>query len=215
MPLALAGKRQVCQANTTDPTPFQSQPGTKVLRIYPGANRAVEHRKADVKFAQNIGRIGQCPPVGIRGVLPGHAATGSNSTFPEAFQFDFDAIRVNCIQNQITIAGKVLLQNKVVGAIITGGQDNVQAVAGQMLGFFGELGCQFPQFPYIAHSRGWSAEDMERNIDYVKASEELHSASRELVDRSVNLAERLLATTPAPVPRAGRKGRALPVLQDK
>ena len=123
--------------------------------------------------------------------------------------------RMNCIQNQITIAGKVLLQNKVVGAIITGGQDNVQAVAGQMLGFFGELGCQFPQFPYIAHSRGWSAEDMERNIDYVKASEELHAASRELVDRSVNLAERLLATTPAPVPRAGRKGRALPVLQDK
>jgi multimeric flavodoxin WrbA/nitrite reductase/ring-hydroxylating ferredoxin subunit len=70
--------------------------------------------------------------------------------------------RMNCIQNQLTIAGKVLLQNKVVGPIITGGQDNVQAVAGQMLGFFGELGCQFPQFPYIAHSRGWSAEDMER-----------------------------------------------------
>jgi multimeric flavodoxin WrbA/nitrite reductase/ring-hydroxylating ferredoxin subunit len=123
--------------------------------------------------------------------------------------------RMNCIQNQMTIAGKVLLQNKVVGAIITGGQDNVQAVAGQMLGFFGELGCQFPQFPYIAHSRGWSAEDMERNIDYVRASEELHNASRELVLRSINLAERLLATTPPPVPRGGRKGRALPVLQDK
>ncbi len=71
--------------------------------------------------------------------------------------------RMNCIQNQVTIANRVLLQNKVVGAIITGGQDNVQAVAGQILGFFGELGCQFPQFPYIAHSRGWNAEDMERN----------------------------------------------------
>jgi nitrite reductase/ring-hydroxylating ferredoxin subunit len=29
--------------------------------------------------------------------------------------------RMNCIQNQLTIAGKVLLQNKVVGPIITGG----------------------------------------------------------------------------------------------
>lgn len=120
--------------------------------------------------------------------------------------------RMNCIQNQVTIAGKVLLQNKVVGAIITGGQDNVQAVAGQMLGFFAELGCQFPQFPYIAHSRGWTAEDMERNIATVQTSEELAQASQELVDRSIDLATRLLATTPPPVPRGGRKGRALPVI---
>ena len=70
--------------------------------------------------------------------------------------------RMNCIQNQETIADRVLIQNKVVGLIITGGQDNVQGVAGQMLGFFAELGCHFPPFPYIAHSRGWSAEDMER-----------------------------------------------------
>ncbi len=120
--------------------------------------------------------------------------------------------RMNCIQNQVTIAGKVLLQNKVVGAIITGGQDNVQAVAGQMLGFFGELGCQFPQFPYIAHSRGWSAEDMERNVTSVQTSAALAEASRELTDRCIDLATRLIATTPSPVPRAGRKGRALPVV---
>ena len=120
--------------------------------------------------------------------------------------------RMNCIQNQVTIAGKVLLQNKVVGAIITGGQDNVQAVAGQMLGFFGELGCQFPQFPYIAHSRGWTAEDMERNVAMVQASAALQEASRELVDRSINLASRLLATEPDKVPTAGRKGRSLPVV---
>ncbi|HSG63398.1 MAG TPA: Rieske 2Fe-2S domain-containing protein, partial [Gammaproteobacteria bacterium] len=49
--------------------------------------------------------------------------------------------RMNCIQNQVTIADRVLLRNKVVSLIITGGQDNIQAVAGQMLGFFGELGC--------------------------------------------------------------------------
>ncbi len=120
--------------------------------------------------------------------------------------------RMNCIQNQVTIADRVLLQNKVVGAIITGGQDNVQAVAGQILGFFGELGCQFPQFPYIAHSRGWTAEDMERNVQSVQTSEALHQASRELVERGNHLASRLLATEPAPSSKAGRKGRSLPVL---
>ena len=62
--------------------------------------------------------------------------------------------RMNCVQNQVTIANRVLLRNKVASFIITGGQDNVQAVAGQMLGFFAEVGCHFSQFPYIAHSRG-------------------------------------------------------------
>ncbi|MGH9878081.1 MAG: Rieske 2Fe-2S domain-containing protein, partial [Nitrososphaerales archaeon] len=80
------------------------------------------------------------------------------------------AERMNCIQNQITIADKALIQNKVASFIITGGQDNVQAVAGQMLGFFAELGFLFPPFPYIAHSRGWSAEDMEDNIAFVEMS---------------------------------------------
>lgn len=122
--------------------------------------------------------------------------------------------RMNCIQNQVTIADRVLLTNKVVGAIITGGQDNIQAVAGQLMGFFGELGCQFPQFPYVAHSRGWSAEDMERNVKVVQASAALAEGSAALVDRSIELAQRLLATTPAPVSRAGRKGRGLRVLED-
>jgi multimeric flavodoxin WrbA/nitrite reductase/ring-hydroxylating ferredoxin subunit len=71
--------------------------------------------------------------------------------------------RMNCIQNQETIANRYLLKNKVAAFIITGGQDNVQGVAGQLMGFFAEVGCQFPQFPFIAHSRGWSAEDMENN----------------------------------------------------
>src|SRR5207248_4004120 len=44
--------------------------------------------------------------------------------------------RMNCVQNQVTIANRVLMRNKVASFIITGGQDNVQAVAGQMLGFF-------------------------------------------------------------------------------
>jgi nitrite reductase/ring-hydroxylating ferredoxin subunit/multimeric flavodoxin WrbA len=57
------------------------------------------------------------------------------------------AERFNCVQNQITIRNRVLIQNKVAGFIITGGQDNVQGVAGQLLTFFGELGSCFPSFP--------------------------------------------------------------------
>ena len=68
------------------------------------------------------------------------------------------AERLNCVQNAVTIRNQVLIRNKVAGFIIVGGQDNIQAVAGQMLGFFAELGFSFPQFPYVAHSRGWSHE---------------------------------------------------------
>jgi len=76
--------------------------------------------------------------------------------------------RLNCVQNAVTIRNRVLIRNKVAGFIIVGGQDNIQSVAGQMLGFFAELGFIFPQFPYIAHSRGWSHEDMERNVEIVR-----------------------------------------------
>ncbi len=121
--------------------------------------------------------------------------------------------RMNCIQNQITIANKVLMHNKVAAFIITGGQDNVQAVAGQMLGFFAELGCHLPPFPYIAHSRGWSAEDMERNIKAVSNSKELRAGAADLVCRAVNVAGTLLAGVPgeARTTRGGRKAHQLDV----
>jgi multimeric flavodoxin WrbA/nitrite reductase/ring-hydroxylating ferredoxin subunit len=117
--------------------------------------------------------------------------------------------RMNCIQNQLTISGKTLLRNKVLTAIITGGQDNIQAVAGQMLGFFTELGCHIPQYAYIAHSRGWSAEDMERNVAVVQRSEELREAAAALADRGVEFAQRLLATEAKAPSRGGRKGQLL------
>jgi multimeric flavodoxin WrbA len=119
--------------------------------------------------------------------------------------------RMNCIQNQITIANRVLLRSKVAAFIITGGQDNVQAVAGQMMAFFGELGCQFPQFPFIAHSRGWSAEDMEHNVDYVMRSRELREGAQMLAARAVHQAGALLAHEEAPehVARGGRKAHPL------
>jgi nitrite reductase/ring-hydroxylating ferredoxin subunit/multimeric flavodoxin WrbA len=119
--------------------------------------------------------------------------------------------RMNCVQNQVTIANRVLIRNKVASFIITGGQDNVQAVAGQMLGFFGEIGCHFPQFPYIAHSRGWTAEDMENNVREVRMSEELREGARSLVNRAVDMAELLLDHEQAAhtTARGGRKAHRL------
>jgi multimeric flavodoxin WrbA/nitrite reductase/ring-hydroxylating ferredoxin subunit len=122
--------------------------------------------------------------------------------------------RMNCIQNQITIHNNVLIRNKVAGFIITGGQDNIQAVAGQMLMFFAELGFDFPQFPFIAHSRGWSAEDMERNVEFVKHSPELRDGARALVERTVEKARGLVDSAPVTkMERAGRKAHKMDVVE--
>ncbi len=100
--------------------------------------------------------------------------------------------RLNSIQNQITLRDRVLIENKVAAFIITGGQDNIQAVAGQMLTFFGEIGFMSPPFPFVAHSLGWTSENMEKNMDFVQQSEYLHKHSFELVERSVDLAKKLI-----------------------
>lgn len=116
------------------------------------------------------------------------------------------AERLNCIQNQITTHNNQLLKNKVAGFIITGGQDNIQSVAGQMMGFFSELGFHLPPFPYIAHSLGWTAENMERNVHFVEKSQALHDAACELVDRSTELSKILIQSPEKCIePRAGRK----------
>lgn len=117
------------------------------------------------------------------------------------------AERLNCVQNQTTIRNRVLIRNKVASFIVTGGQDNVQGVVGQMLTFFGELGFIFPQFPFIAHSRGWSAEDMENNVREVEASHELREGAEQLMDRSLCLARDLIAAAPGAetIARGGRK----------
>ena len=117
------------------------------------------------------------------------------------------AERMNCIQNQITIQDRVLLRNKVACFVITGGQDNVQAVAGQMLMFFGELGCASPPFPFVAHSRGWPAEDMENNVRHVRESAELRAGAADLLCRSVDFAKALLEAhlSRATIARGGRK----------
>ena len=121
------------------------------------------------------------------------------------------AERLNCVQNAVTLRNQVLIRNKVAGFIIVGGQDNIQAVAGQMLGFFAELGFAFPQFPYVAHSRGWSHEDMERNVEIVRDSDELAEGARMLAKRCLETAGDLLAHVEAraAVERGGRKAHAM------
>jgi nitrite reductase/ring-hydroxylating ferredoxin subunit/multimeric flavodoxin WrbA len=115
--------------------------------------------------------------------------------------------RMNCIQNQITTHNRVLIRNKVAGFVITGGQDNIQAVAGQMMMFFGELGFTFPQFPFVAHSRGWSAEDMENNIARVKGDQDLREGTEALLDRCLKMASGLVACgeVTTTIERGGRK----------
>jgi multimeric flavodoxin WrbA/nitrite reductase/ring-hydroxylating ferredoxin subunit len=121
------------------------------------------------------------------------------------------AERLNCVQNAITIRNQVLIRHKVAGFIIVGGQDNIQGVAGQMLGFFAELGFIFPQFPYVAHSRGWSSEDMERNVEIVRESAELAEGAAMLAKRCIDLAAGLIAHDQAPtsIERGGRKAFTL------
>lgn len=102
------------------------------------------------------------------------------------------AERLNCIENQQLIAGRDLINNKVAGFIITGGQDNIQSVAGNMLSFFSQLGFVFPRYPYVGHSRGWAAEDMEHNDAAVRSDAALRRETEGLVARSVALARSLI-----------------------
>ena len=125
------------------------------------------------------------------------------------------AERLNCVQNAITTHKKVLIQNKVACFIMkpdgvrrgdrTGGQDNVQAVAGQMLGFFSELGFVLPPFPYVALSLWWTAENMERNVDYVAHSAALRKGAQEMVGRAMQTAQTLIGSEPKPLAMGGRK----------
>ncbi|HEY5966880.1 MAG TPA: nitrite reductase (NAD(P)H) small subunit [Chitinophagaceae bacterium] len=95
------------------------------------------------------------------------------------------AERLNCVQNQITLKDKVLIKNKVASFIITGGQDNIQQVAGQMMVFFTDLGFTFPPFSFLGWSRGWTAEDMDKNVLQFKRSEYIQRSAKELVDNSM------------------------------
>ena len=71
--------------------------------------------------------------------------------------------RLNCVQNQIITHDNYMIRDKVGAFVITGGQDNVQHVAGELLSFWSQLGFVFGKFPFVGWSRGWYAEDTENN----------------------------------------------------
>lgn len=79
--------------------------------------------------------------------------------------------RMNCVQNQIVTHGNYLIRDKAAAFIITGGQDNVQHVAGELLSFWSQLGFVFGKFPFVGWSRGWYAEDTENNVPSSRSSE--------------------------------------------
>lgn len=97
------------------------------------------------------------------------------------------AERLNCVQNQITLQDRVLVKNKVASFIITGGQDNIQQVAGQMMVFFTELGFSLPPFVFMGWSRGWTAEDMEQNVKLFSKSRYVKRSVKDLIDNDIKL----------------------------
>jgi nitrite reductase/ring-hydroxylating ferredoxin subunit/multimeric flavodoxin WrbA len=117
------------------------------------------------------------------------------------------AERLNCVQNQITLKDNVLVKNKVASFIITGGQDNIQQVAGQMMVFFTDLGFTFPPFSFLGWSRGWTAEDMDKNVLQFKKSEYIQRTAKEMVDNCLETLAQIkhvhTANIKAPKPHKG------------
>jgi nitrite reductase/ring-hydroxylating ferredoxin subunit/multimeric flavodoxin WrbA len=99
--------------------------------------------------------------------------------------------RLNCVQNQITLKNRVLVKDKVASFIITGGQDNIQLVASQMMVFFSDLGFVLPPFSFVGWSRGWTAEDMDRNIELFAKSKYIDRSVKELVDNCIRLSKQV------------------------
>jgi hypothetical protein len=80
--------------------------------------------------------------------------------------------RMNCVQNQVITHDTYLIRDKVAAFIITGGQDNVQHVAGELMTFWSQLGFVFGKFPFVGWSRGWYVEDTENNFDKMHNSQQ-------------------------------------------
>jgi hypothetical protein len=86
---------------------------------------------------------------------------------------------------------RILAKNKVASFIITGGQDNIQQVAGQMMVFFTELGFSLPPFAFVGWSRGWTAEDMEQNVKLFAKSRYIKRSVKDLIDNDIKLLRQL------------------------
>ncbi|HJT46865.1 MAG TPA: hypothetical protein VJ729_01695 [Nitrososphaeraceae archaeon] len=75
---------------------------------------------------------------------------------------------MNCVRNQSITHETYLIRDKVAAFIITGGQNNVQHVAGEFMTFWSQLSFVFGKFPFVGWTRGWYAEDTENNCDKMK-----------------------------------------------
>lgn len=95
--------------------------------------------------------------------------------------------RMNCVQNQIITQDRHLIRDKVAAFIITGGQDNVQHVAGELMMFWSELGFVFGKFPFIGWSRGWYAEDTENNLNTMKDNQQMHQDTKRTVKGALEM----------------------------
>ena len=92
--------------------------------------------------------------------------------------------RMNCVQNQSVTNEQYLIRDKAAAFIITGGQDNIQHVAGEMLTFWSQLGFVFGKFPFAGWTRGWYAEDTEKNYNKMMSDE--GAKMRTDIKRTVN-----------------------------
>jgi nitrite reductase/ring-hydroxylating ferredoxin subunit/multimeric flavodoxin WrbA len=96
--------------------------------------------------------------------------------------------RMNCIQNQIITHETYLIRDKVASFIITGGQDNIQHVAGELMTFWSQLGFIFGKFPFVGWSRGWYAEDTENNLHDMNTNQRMKQDITTMVRGAVELA---------------------------
>jgi multimeric flavodoxin WrbA len=99
--------------------------------------------------------------------------------------------RLNSVQNQAPTHKIYLVRDKVAAFIITGGQDNVQHVAGEMMSFWGQLGFAMAKFPFVGWSRGWYAEDAEHNFETMLENEQFKQDIARTVLGAVKLAQLL------------------------
>jgi multimeric flavodoxin WrbA/nitrite reductase/ring-hydroxylating ferredoxin subunit len=95
--------------------------------------------------------------------------------------------RMNCVQNQSITHESYLIRDKVAAFIITGGQDNVQHVSGEMMTFWSQLGFVFGKFPFVGWTRGWYAEDTENNFDKMKANEQMQQDIIKTINGAVEM----------------------------
>jgi multimeric flavodoxin WrbA len=99
--------------------------------------------------------------------------------------------RLNSVQNQLPAYGNLLIRDKIAAFIITGGQDNIQHVAGEMLSFWAQLGFVFAKFPFVGWSRGWYSEDTENNFDKMNNEQQFKSDISRMVRAAVEMSKLL------------------------